>query len=43
MGDGDCDGGGGVGRSGDVYNGRAEPMLVSLLDSYSDEDRILGR
>ena len=35
--------GGGVGGSGDVYNGRAEPVLVSLSDSYSDDDRILGR
>jgi len=34
---------GGVGGSGDVYNGRAEPVLVSLSDSYSDDDRILGR
>jgi len=42
MGDGDDDGGGSEG-SEDVYNGRAEPVLVSLLDSYSDDDRILGR
>ena len=35
MGVGD-DGGGGK----DVYNGRAEPMLVSLLDSYSDDKAI---
>ena len=42
MGDGDDDGG--SGRSGkDVYNGRAEPVLVSLSDLYSDDDRILGR
>ncbi len=41
MGIGDDDGGGGDGGD-DVYNGRAEPVLVSLLDSYSDEDRILG-
>jgi len=32
-----------MGGSGDVYNGRAKPMLVSLSDSYSDIDRILGR
>ena len=42
MDDGD-DGGGGGGGSEDIYNGRAEHMLVSLLDSYSDDDRILGR
>ena len=41
MGIGDDDGGGGDGGY-DVYNGRAEPVLVSLSDSYSDEDRILG-
>ena len=29
------------GGSGDVYNGRAEPMLVSLSDSYSDDEAIL--
>ena len=32
----DDSGGGGDGR--DVYTGRAEPMLVSLSDSYSDDD-----
>jgi len=32
-----------VGGSGDVYNGRAEPVLVLLSDSYSDDDRILSR
>ena len=42
MGDGDDDDGGGEGGK-DVYNGRAKPVLVSLLDSYSDDDRILGR
>ena len=42
MGDGDDDGGGGEG-SEDVYNGRAEPVLVSLSDLYSDDDRILSR
>ena len=30
------DGGGGK----DVYNRRAEPMLVSLSDSYSDDEAI---
>ena len=39
MGDGDDDGGGGKGRD-DVYNGRAEPMLVSLSDSYSEDEAI---
>ena len=42
IGDGDCDGGGGV-DGNDVYNGRVEPMLVSLSDLYSDDDRILSR
>ena len=42
MGVGDDDGGGGDGGN-DVYNGRAEPVLVSLSDLYSDEDRILSR
>jgi len=42
MGDGDDNGGGGEGGE-NVYNGRAEPVLVSLLDSYSDDNRILGR
>ena len=42
MGVGDDDGGGGDGGD-DVYNGRVEPVLVSLSDSYSDEDRILSR
>jgi len=37
MGDGDDDGCSG-GR--DVYNRRAEPMLVSLSDSYSEDDAI---
>ena len=37
MGDGD-NGCGGGGR--DVYNGRAEPMLVLLSDSYSDDKAI---
>ena len=25
-------------RSGDIYEGRVEPMLVSLSDSYSEEE-----
>ena len=40
MGDRD-DGCGGCGGGRDVYNGRAEPMLVSFSDSYSDDDAIL--
>ena len=39
---GDDDGGGSDGGD-DVYNSRVEPVLVSLSDSYSDEDRILGK
>ena len=39
--DGDDDGSGEGGE--DVYSGRAEPVLVSLSDSYSDDNRILGR
>ena len=39
MGEGDVEGGGGVGGE-DVYNGRAEPVLVSLSDSYSEDDSI---
>jgi len=42
MGEDDDEGGGGDGGE-DVYNGKAEPVLVSLSDSYSDDDRILGR
>ena len=41
MGEGDDDCGGGVGGE-DVYKGRVEPMLVSLSDLYSEDDRILG-
>jgi len=29
-----------VGRGNDVYNRRAEPILVSLLDSYSEDKEI---
>jgi len=39
MGDSDVDGSGGVGGD-DVYSGRAEPVLVSLLDSYSEDEEI---
>ena len=39
MGDGDDDSGGGDG-SKDVYNGKAEPVLVSVSDSYSDNNAI---
>ena len=39
---GDDDGGGSDGGD-DVYYSRVEPVLVSLSDSYSDEDRILGK
>ena len=38
MGEGDDNGG-----DGDVYRERAEPVLVLLSDSYSEDDRILGR
>jgi len=41
MGEGDDDCGGSVGGE-DMYKERAEPMLVSLSDSYSEDDRILG-
>ena len=40
MDNGDCEGGGGVGGD-DVYRGRTEPALVSVLDSYS-EDKIIS-
>jgi len=44
MGIGDDGGGGGGGDGGDdIYKGRAEPMLVLLSDSYSEDDRILDR
>jgi len=36
---GDDNGGGGDG-SEDVYNSKAEPVLVLILDSYSDDDTI---
>ena len=39
MRDGVCDGGGGVGGE-DMYNGKAEPVLVSVSDSYSKDKEI---
>ena len=39
IGEGDDEGGGGDGGE-DVYNGKAEPVLVSLSDSYSEDDAI---
>ena len=36
---GDDDGGSGEG-SEDVYRGKAEPMLILLLDLYSEDDSI---
>ena len=38
MGD-DVDSGGGVGGD-DIYNGRTEPALVSVSDSYSEDEII---
>jgi len=38
MGDSENNGGGGDGGK-EVYNRSVEPVLVSLSDSYSDEDR----
>ena len=39
MDDGDDGGGGGEGGE-DVYNGRAKPVLVSVLNSYSEDEII---
>ena len=39
IGDVDDEGGGGV-RGDDVYNGKTEPVLVSVSDSYSDDEAI---
>ena len=39
MGDDDGSGGEG-GDSGDVYKGKTEPMLVSVSDSYSEDEAI---
>ena len=41
MGNGDDDCGGGDGGE-DVYKGKTEPALVSVLDSYSNDDSILS-
>jgi len=40
MGEGDDDSGGSDGGDGDVYKERAEPMLVSLSISYSEDNSI---
>ena len=40
MGEGDVEGGSGSVGGEDVYNGRVEPVLVSLSDSYSEDDSI---
>jgi len=42
MGEGD-DGSGGSEGGEDVYRGRAEPVLVSLSDLYSEDDSISVR
>ena len=34
-----ADGGGGVGGK-DVYSGKTKPVLVSVLDSYSEDEEI---
>ena len=39
IGDVDDEGGGGVGGD-NVYKGRTEPALVSVLDSYSEDEII---
>ena len=39
MGEGDVEGGSGVGGD-DVYKGSAEPMLDSVSDSYSKDEEI---
>jgi len=39
MGEDDDDCGGGVGGE-DVYNGKTEPALVSVSDSYSEDEAI---
>jgi len=39
MSDGDDDGGSGKGGE-DIYNGKTEPVLVSVSDSYSEDDTI---
>ena len=39
IGDDGCGGGGGEGGE-DIYNSKAEPVLVSVSDSYSEDDAI---
>ena len=39
IGKGDDEGGGGEGGD-DVYKGKTEPALVSVLDSYSEDEEI---
>jgi len=41
IGDSDDDAGDGIGGD-DVYNGRAEPVLVSLSNSYSIDKILVG-
>jgi len=41
IGEGVVDCGGGVGGE-DMYKGKAEPVLASVSDLYSDDDSILG-
>jgi len=40
IGDRDDNGGGGDGGDDDMYRKRAEPVLVLLSDSYSEDDSI---
>ena len=40
MGESDDDSSGGDGGDGDMYKGRAEPVLVSLSVSYSEDNSI---
>ena len=39
IGEGDDEGGGGDGGE-DMYNGKTKPVLVSVLDSYSEDEAI---
>jgi len=39
MGDGVCDGGGSVGGD-NAYSGKTKPVLVSVSDSYSEDEVI---
>jgi len=43
IGDGDDDDGGGSVGGDEMYKRSAEPVLVLFSDSYSNDDRILGR